>query len=57
MTMEMNIRQDAHPLTQLQKLQAAYATNRPSRIYFQRHKEKLAQYVTPNQFDGDVVFY
>lgn len=57
MTIELNLRRDAKPLSQLTKLQAAYQANRPSRIFHTRHKEALGRYVTPNQFDGDVVFH
>lgn len=57
MTIEVNMKKDAKPLSQLVKLQQAYVYNRPSRIFFGRHRDKLKRYVTPNQFEGDIVFH
>lgn len=57
MTIEVNMKKDAKPLSQLVKLQQAYVYNRPSRIFHGRHRDKLKRYVTPNQFEGDVVFH
>lgn len=56
-TIEANMKRDAAPLSQLVKLQQAYAYNRPSRVFQGRHRDKLKRYATPNFFDGDVVFH
>lgn len=45
MTKEHNMKKDANPLTQLLKLQANYQSNKPSRIFWGKTREKLKDYV------------